>query len=176
MWRYLLHLWALPPLSARLECPAPRAGEAADPGGLYNAVQVMGVWRTIAISSIAVTLVIVLLCYLMPRASLSARFVKGWYACLAATAAFCFLVPYVVNALTPVTARSGSCTTRPAAFLVHLPFDLVFPRMLAGVVWGVLAFTLLSLLFTRVLARWPAAGGFFHYRGCPWPRWNPLEG
>jgi hypothetical protein len=176
MWRYLLHLWAIPPIDARLACPPPRAGEAADPFGLYNAAEVLGVWRTIATASIIGTLVILLACYLVPRASLSARFVRGWYGCLVGTMAFCFLVPLVVGWLTPVTARLGSCTTRPSAFPVQLPFDLLFPRMLAGMVWGLLAFTLLSLVITRLLARWPAAGGFFHYRGCPWPRWNPLEG
>ncbi len=178
MWRYLLHLWALPPIDAHYErCPAPRAGEAPDPFGLYNATEVLGVWRTIAIASIVATLVIVLLCYLLPRASLSARFVRMWYACLAGTALLCFAIPFVVGKLTTVHVRAGSCTTRMAAFPVpHLPFDLLFERMLAGLVWGVLAFVLLSVIFTRLLARGPVAGGFYHYRGCPWPRWNPLEG
>jgi hypothetical protein len=176
MWRYLLHLWAIPPVDAHLVCPAPRVGESPDPFGLYDAVQIAGVWRSIALASVAGTLLILLACYLVPRASLSARFVRGWYACLGITMAFCFVVPFVVGTLTPVTARAGSCTTRPAAFPVTIPFDLLFPRMVAGAVWGLLAFVLLSLVITRLLARGPMAGGFFHYRGCPWPRWNPLEG
>jgi hypothetical protein len=176
MWPYLLNLWALPPVDAHLDCPAPRAGELPDPFGLYNAAQVTGVWRTVGIASLAATVVLLLACYLLPRASLSPRFVRSWYGWLAATMAFCFAVPFVVSRLTPVAARPGSCTTRPSAFLTHLPFDVVFPRMLAGLVWGLLAFTLFSLIATRLLARGPVAGGFFHYRGCPWPRWNPLEG
>lgn len=177
MWRYFWHLWALPPIDAHLVCPPPRADEAVDPFGFYDAVRVHDVWSSIAWASAIGTLVIFLACYLLPRASLSARFVKGWYACLAGTMLFCFAAPYVVGMLTPVTARAGSCTTRPAAFLVpHLPFDLLFPRMVAGALWGLVAFTVLSLVVTRLMARGPVAGGFFHYRGCPWPRWNPLEG
>ncbi|MFL5386457.1 MAG: hypothetical protein ACJ8GN_28390 [Longimicrobiaceae bacterium] len=180
MWRYLLHLWALPPIDARIEpCPPPRAGEAPDPFGFYDALRVQDVWSTIFWISLIGTLVIVLACYLVPRASLSARFVKGWYACLVGTMLFCFAVPYVVGMLSPVTARAGSCTTRPAAYLIpHLPFDLLFPRMLAGALWGLVAYIVFSVFFTQILARGagPVAGGFFHYRGCPWPRWNPLEG
>jgi hypothetical protein len=178
MWRYLLHLWALPPIDAHLGCPPPRAGEAADPFGFYDAVRIQDVWSSIFWASLIGTLVILLACYLIPRASLSPRFVKGWYASLAGAMLFCFAVPLVVGRLTPVTARAGSCTTRPAAFLVQLPFDLLFPRMVAGLLWGFIAFTVASLFFTRILARGagPVAGGFFHYRGCPWPRWNPLEG
>jgi hypothetical protein len=176
MWRYLLHLWAFPPVDARLVCPAPRQGEAADPFGLYNQAEVLGIWRNIAAASVVGVLVLLLLLYLLPRASLSARFVRGWYLTLGAATVYCFLVPLAVGKLTTLSARPDSCTTRPAAFPVHLTVDLLVPRMWAGAVWGFLAFILLSLIFTRVLARGPVAGGFFHYRGCPWPRWNPLEG
>jgi hypothetical protein len=59
---------------------------------------------------------------------------------------------------------------------VDIPASLLMDRMFAGLVWGALAFLLLSLLATRVLGLSRLAGGFFHYRGCPWPRWNPTKG
>ena len=72
--------------------------------------------------------------------------------------------------------RAGSCTTRPAAYRVELPASLLTDRMFAGLLWGMLAFTLLSLVGTQLLGRSRLAGGFFHYRGCPVPRWNPTQG
>jgi hypothetical protein len=178
MWRYFLHLWALPPVDAHMGCPPPLPGEAIDPFGFYDATRILDVWSWIAWISAGGIVLIVLTCYLLPRASLSARFVRGWYACLVAAMLFCFAVPFVVGRFSPMTARAGSCTTRVAAFAVPLPFDLLFPRMLAGLLWGFLAFIVVSLFFTQFVARGagPRAGGFFHYRGCPVPRWNPLEG
>jgi hypothetical protein len=88
----------------------------------------------------------------------------------------CLLVPLAVALLTDVHARAGSCSTRPAAFLVELPFALVLPRMVAGLVWGLLAFAIASVGATKLLGMWSGSGGFFHYRGCPLPRWNPGQG
>jgi hypothetical protein len=51
---------------------------------------------------------------------------------------------------------------------------LALNRALAGVFWSAMAFALSSFLLTRAAGWHPAAGGFFHNRGCPWPRINPF--
>lgn len=176
MLLWLFHLWALPPVGARLECPPPQAGDPADPSGLYNAAEVAARWQMMAAVSIALVVALLLGCYLLPRASLNRGFVLRWWGAWGLAGGLCFFVPLAVGQLSSVHARAGSCSTRPAAFPVEIPFDLLLPRMLAGLVWGLLAFAVISLLATRLMGRWPGTGGFFHYRGCPWPRWNPGQG
>jgi len=176
MLLWLLHLWAQPPIGASLPCPPPRADQTADPGGLYNAAEIAARWQMMAAVSIAVVVALLLGCYLLPRASLNRGFVVRWWIMLAVSAVLCLLVPLAVGMYSPVHARAGSCSTRPAAYLVDIPFDLLLPRMFAGLVWGLLAFAIASLLATSLLGKWSGAGGFFHYRGCPWPRWNPGQG
>lgn len=129
-------------------------------------------------AGVSILLVVALLlgCYLLPRASLNPGFVSRWWITFAVSGVLCLLVPLAVGLYSPVHARAGSCSTRPAAFAAEIPVELLLPRMLAGLVWGLLAFALVSLLATRLLGRWSGAGGFFHYRGCPWPRWNPGQG
>ncbi len=176
MLLWLLHLWAQPPVGVRLVCPPPRAGEQPDPAGLYDAAEIAARWQMMAGVSAAVVVALLLGCYLLPRASLNRGFVVRWWGTLAVSGVLCLLAPLVVGMSSPVHARAGSCSTRPAAFLVDLPFDLLLPRMVAGLVWGLLAFAIASWLATLLLGRWSGAGGFFHYRGCPWPRWNPGQG
>ncbi|HEX8361781.1 MAG TPA: hypothetical protein VF613_16810 [Longimicrobium sp.] len=173
MLHWLLHLWAQPPVGARLECPPPLADDPPDPGGLYNAAEIAARWQMMALVSIALVVLLLLGCYLLPRASLNRGFVVRWWGTLGLAGVLCLFVPLAVGGYAPVHARPGSCSTRPAAFPVEIPVDLLFPRMIAGFMWGLLAFAIVSLLATRLLGRWSGAGGFFHYRGCPWPRWNP---
>lgn len=174
---WLLHLWAHAPLGAAfVPCPAPREGEPADPAGLYDALQLAALWNRMAILSAIAVLVLVLACYLLPRASLGPRFVRNWYLSLAGAGLACFVIPLALGLTSHVNVRAGSCSTRPAAFPVDLPMELLVDRMFAGLVWGLLAFAVLSLIGTRLLGRSRLAGGFFHYRGCPVPRWNPAQG
>ncbi|HEX2206061.1 MAG TPA: hypothetical protein VHG93_00145 [Longimicrobium sp.] len=173
---WLLHLWAHAPLGATVPCPAPREGEPPDPGGLYDAVQLASLWNRIAIISAIAVLVLVVVCYLLPRASLSPRFVRNWWLTLAGSMVACFLIPLALGLTADLNARAGSCSTRPAAFPVDVPVGLMMDRMFAGLVWGALAFIVLSLIGTQLLGRSRLAGGFFHYRGCPVPRWNPTQG
>jgi hypothetical protein len=176
MWNWLLHLWASPPTGTILPCPAPRAGEAPDPGGLYDVAELGDLWTRMGIVSAVTVVVLLLFCYLLPRASLSPRFVMRWWLTLAAAAVLCFLVPLALGLTAEVHARAGSCSTRPAAFPVELPVSLLMDRMFAGLLWGALAFLVLSLFATKVLGLSRHAGGFFHHRGCPVPRWNPTQG
>ena len=176
MLLWLVHLWAQPPVGARLACPAPPAGDPHDPGGLFNAAEIAARWQVMAGVSMALVGALLLGCYLLPRASLNRAFVVRWWATVVLSGVLCLIVPLAVGRYAPVHARAGSCSTRPAAFAAELPFDLLLPRMAVGFLWGVLAFALASLLATWLVGRWPGAGGFFHYRGCPWPRWNPVQG
>jgi hypothetical protein len=173
---WLLHLWAQAPLGIRVKCPAPLPGEPADPGGTYDPLQLGALWNSIAITSLIVVLALVLGCYLLPRASLGPRFVRAWWLGLAGSAAACFLIPLAVGLTTEIRMYAGSCTTRPAAYPVELSASLLTDRMFAGLLWGMLAFAVLSLAGTQLLGRSRLAGGFFHNRGCPWPRWNPTQG
>jgi len=170
---WLFHLWALPPVGARLECPPPRAGDAPDPGGLYDAAEMATRWQLMTGVSTVVVVALLAGCYLLPRASLNRGFVRRWWGAWGVAGMLCFFVPLAAGQLSPVHARAGSCSTRPAAFPVEIPLELLLPRMFAGLFWGLLAFTVFSLIATRFLGQWPGTGGFFHYRGCPWPRWNP---
>ncbi len=169
----LLHLWALPPVDARLFCPPPVSGEPVDVSGAFEPGRLAAMWAMIAAVTTAGVVLLVAGCYQLPRNSLSARFVGRWYGWLAGAALFSALVPPAVAVLMPARALAGSCMTNPAAFSVYLPLDLVLPRAAAGALWGMAAFLAVSLVATRLLGRGPWAGGFFHYRGCPWPRWSP---
>ncbi len=173
---WLFHLWAHPPTGAIVPCPAPIAGDPADPGGLYDAGQLMALWDSIATVSVIAVVAILLACYLIPRASLGPRFVRTWWLALAGSGLVCALIPLALGLTTQVNVRAGSCSTRPAAFPVDLPFGLLVDRMIAGALWGMLAFLILSLFATQVFGRSRLAAGFFHYRGCPVPRWNPTQG
>jgi hypothetical protein len=173
---WLLHLWAHAPLGFSVACPPPIPPDPADPGGLYNALQLTALWNRIAIVSLLAVLALVLGCYLLPRASLGPRFVRAWWLSLAGAALAGFLIPLALGLTAQVDVRAGSCSTRPAAYPVDVPLDLLTDRMFAGIVWGMLAFVVLSLLGTQLLGRSRLASGFFHYRGCPVPRWNPTQG
>ena len=70
------------------------------------------------------------------------------------------------------SALAGSCVTNPNPFPVTLPWSEILERGASGAVWSLLAFVVLSLLLTRTIGWLPQGGGFFHNRGCPWPRWR----
>ncbi len=71
-------------------------------------------------------------------------------------------------------ALAGSCETNPDPFLAVLPWSEILGRGLAGAVWGLLAFALLSLVLTRTAGLFPWSRGLFHHRGCPYPRLSPF--
>ena len=161
-----LHLWAAPPVDATAPCRR---------GAMFYEPDLVHAWNLMGALSAAGTVLAVLACYALPRASLGPRFVHRWYASLAIVMALCFLAPTAVAALVRVGASCGEVGGSFYFTSERIPYALVLPRMVAGLVWGLGAFTLASLLATRVVARGPFAGGFYHYRGCPWPRWRPLD-
>jgi hypothetical protein len=174
MWQYLLHLWSPPPANVSLTCPAPAPGEPPDLNGFFDPAPVAAAYQWIVYASVAAVLLGVLLCYLLSRSSLNRDFVRRWYGFLIGTMVAGALIPVLVLYLVPQHALAGTCETNPLAFAARLPGALMVSRASAGLVWCGLAFILASLLFTFAAGRHPASGGFFHNRGCPWPRWNPF--
>lgn len=171
MWQYLLHLWATPPVSLELTCPPPPDGQTANPVGFYDDVSVANAYMMASMEAAAIVLLLVLACYLWTRQAGGPRFAKRWLLFLAGAIVFSGVVSWVSLTYAPVTALAGSCETNPDAFRVALPAARVLQRALAGLVWGGLAFFLLSLLLTRTVGRFASLrNGFFHNRGIPWPR------
>jgi hypothetical protein len=174
MWQYLQHLWSPPPANVPLACPPPAPGEAPDLNGFFDPGPVAAAYSWIFWASLAAVLLSILLCYLAYSSSLSRGFVRRWYGFLIGTMLACALIPVLVMYLTPQYALAGSCETNPLPFAADLPGSLMFMRATAGFVWALFAFVLFSWIFTFVAGRHPASGGFFHNRGCPWPRRNPI--
>lgn len=145
------------------------------PNGFFDPAPVVAAYQWTALATGLLVLAAVLACYLLDRRSLSRRFVWRWWAVLGAASVAGALVPLVMLYLiVPQQALAGTCETNPLAFIETFPLADALNRALAGFVWSALAFVLLSLLLTRAAGWHPAAGGFFHNRGCPWPRINPF--
>src|SRR5207253_1481357 len=174
MWQSLLHLWLVPPTDLVLACPEPAAGQPADPQGFYDYVTVNAAFNLAAVVSAIIVVLGVIICYQMFRGSLGERFVKRWWIGLVVTGIVCLAAVWVALATYHTTALANSCTTNPTAFAIKLPTSIVINRALVGLVWGMLVFAILSLLATLTLGKIPhRANGFFHNRGCPWPRFQP---
>lgn len=175
MWQFLLHLWESPPVDLRLTCPAPATGQSANAQGFYDYTSVAATFNLAAIVSVIVVLLGVVICYQWTRGSLGGRFVKRWWIALALTGVFCFVAAWSVLATFPTTALANSCASNPDAFAARLPTALILNRAFAGLVWGWTAYVLLSLVATATIGRLlpHRSNGFFHYRGCPWPRVLP---
>lgn len=174
MWQSLLHLWAPVPVNVLLTCPpAPPGAPAVGPGFLDPAPIATAYQWTAIVSGVAV-LAAVLLCYLLARSSLNRGFVTRWYGFMGASMVAGAVIPVAVLLLMPQHALAGTCETNPLEFAAHLPAAVILARAAAGFAWGGLVFVLTSLVFTFAAGRHPASRGFFHHRGCPWPRWNPF--
>jgi hypothetical protein len=174
MWQVLMHLWEPPPADLTLVCPAPAAGQPVDPQGFYDATQIIAAFDWAAVASAIVVVVTVIVCYQLARGSLGGRFVRRWWISLVASGALCLGVVWGILATWPTVALANSCATNPDAFPVSLPGDVIWSRAFVGLVWGALAFIVASLIATFFLGRFAhAKNGFFHHRGCPWPRFQP---
>jgi hypothetical protein len=175
MWQFPLHLWSPPPANVPLVCPLPAPGEPADLNGFFDPAPIATAYQwTVAVTALLV-LAAVLACYLLDRRSLSRSFVRRWWIVLAATSVIGALVPLAMLYLAvPQHALVNSCETNPLPFAATFPLGLALNRALAGLAWSAAAFIIVSFLLTRAAGWHPAAGGFFHNRGCPWPRINPF--
>lgn len=175
MWQYLLHLWSPPPANVPLTCPAPAPGEPPDLNGFFDPAPVAAAYQWAALVTALLVLMAVLACYLLDRRSLSRAFVRRWWLVLAAASVMGALVPLAMLYLAvPQHALAGTCETNPLPFPASYPVGLALNRALAGLFWSALAYGVFSFLLTRAAGWHPASGGFFHNRGCPWPRINPF--
>ena len=173
MWKYLLHLWAVPPTTITLVCPPPAAGQPADPQGFYDYATVAVAYDRVALVSLIIVVLGVVACYQATQASLGPRFVKRWWTALGSSALLVLVSTWLLLITAPTRAMAESCSTNPSTFPIELPASLVLERAIAGLVWTALAFVILSLLLTALLGRIAGAkNGFFHNRGCPWPRFT----
>lgn len=172
MPNFLLHLWAPPPANLQLACPAPPPGMDPDPVGFFAPESIEAAFSWAGTASAVFVLVLVTVTYLAVSGALSPRFVKRWWVFLGAAALGSFVIAVIALRVTPTYAMAGSCSTNPTAFLEPLPWGLIWNRAFAGLLWGALAFVVLSLVLTRTLGRWPQGRGFFHFRGCPVPRFR----
>jgi hypothetical protein len=157
-----------------ITCPAGLPGSPPAGTGFIDPASLAAAYRENAFAWTAMLLVLVLACYLTAPASLNRGFVLKWWLYWGAAMLLGALIPLVVLSLAPLHALAGSCSTNPLPFAAHLSFGQILPSMEAWALWSLAAFPLLSWLLTRLAGWHPAAGGFFHYRGCPWPRWNPF--
>lgn len=175
MWQSVLHLWASPPANLPLACPPPAPGDPPAASGFFDPGPVAAAYQWTAAATALLVLLAVLACYLLDRRSLSRGFVRRWWLVLAAASVAGAVVPLVMlYAVVPLHALAGTCETNPLPFAAAYPGDLALSRALAGFVWSALAFGVFSFLLTRAAGWHPASGGFFHNRGCPWPRINPF--
>jgi len=171
---WLLHLWAAPPDPLEFSpCPPAPPGGQADPIGNFDPETVSAAFTTAGVASAVAVLLVVLLCYLATSKTLSPGFVKRWWLFGGLASLLAAIVPAAVLRLWPTRAAAESCTTLPTAFPLDLPWDIIIERAVAGLIWGAFAYVILSLLLTKTLGRFPAAGGLFHNRGCPHPRFRP---
>jgi hypothetical protein len=175
MWQYLQHLWAPPPANVALTCPAPAPGDPPDLNGFFDPVPVATAYGWMFWTTLVLVLLAVLACYLLDRRSLSRAFVRRWWLVLIGTSVLGALVPFVMLYLVVTQhALAGTCDTNPLPFAATYPIALALNRALAGLVWSALAYGLASFILTKLAGNHPASGGFFHNRGCPWPRINPF--
>jgi hypothetical protein len=173
MPNYFLHLWAVPPENLELTCPAPPPGMQPDPVGFFAPDSVQAAFSWAGYISLGLVIALVLFTYLATSGSLSPRFVKRWWFFLLVSAFACFAIGAGALMLYPTQAMVNSCQTNPTDFARALPLGVVWNRAFAGLVWGALTFSLVSVLLTQLLGRWPWSQGLFHFRGCPVPRYRP---
>ena len=174
MLNYFVHLWAGPPTDLLLSCPAPTDGQPPDLQGFYDILTVNGAFTRVVLVQSLLVCVLVTVCYSMSRYSTGSAFIKRWWTFLGVNVVLTAIATWVSLRAYQTRALAGSCETNPDAFRIGLPTEMIEQRTIAGAVWSIGAFVILSLILTQVLGRVPTKGnGFFHNRGCPYPRILP---
>jgi hypothetical protein len=123
--------------------------------------------------SLVAVIVLVFACYHLTRMTTGPGFSRRWMLFLPASGVACAVVAFAVLRSMTYKAAEMSCDTQPDPFAVLLPADHLWMRVFAGFIWGILAFGVFSLLFTKTLGRVSWNTGFFHNRGTPLPRFLP---
>jgi hypothetical protein len=170
---FLINLLGFAPGNVSLACPPPAPGDTPDPTGFYDPASVATAYHAAGWATFGLVVLLVVLCYVWNSTSLGSPFVRRWWTFGVLSVVVSAVVGALVVALWPTRALAGSCETLPTAFLKHLPLGLVLSRGVAGLLWGLVLFPVVSLVLARTVGYLPAAGnGFFHNRGCPYPRWR----
>lgn len=168
---YLVHLWAVPPVGLQLPCPAAAAGQTTNLFGSFDDNSVRAAFATAGAWSAIVVAAMIFGCYFLTRKSSGPGFDKRWVVFGLFASALCFVVAYGALHFAHTTAMAQSCESNPSAFAWPLPAGVVMSRAIAGLVWGALAFFVLSIVMTAVAGWYPSMrNGFYHNRGTPWPR------
>lgn len=175
MWKWLLHLGTIGDYnSISFTCPPSGSGGAGPTLGFYDGASVASAYDVLALASVIAVLVIVLVTYLGTSKTLGPRFVFRWYWGGAVAAIGCAVLAYTLLSIMPTHAAAGTCPSNLNPFLLRLPASLIMTRAVAGFVWGLLAYVLFSVILTATIGRFAAVrNGFFHNRGCPFPRFVP---
>ena len=167
----LLHFGYGPPVDLRVACPAPASGQTTAPYGVYDYNSVRAAFDTAWITSLAITLFAVAVCYLITRSTMGPRFKRRFAIALVLTGFACAAGVFSVLRIAHTTAMAGSCESNTDASEMALPADVMLTRSVIALLWGPVAFYLFAWFLTYTLGRWPGAhNGFFHNRGWPWPR------
>lgn len=163
-------LWS-PSSDLQLTCPAPPAGVTGTNSiGHYDPATLASAYLAASVATIAAVTLVVFICYLWNQTSVGPSFVRRWYLSALVATVFAALLPVALLAAWPTHALANSCETNPNPFAAPLPLSELLTVGVSGALWGVVGFVLLSIILTRTVGRVPQAGGFFHNRGCPWPR------
>ena len=171
--RYLWHLWGAP-REVSLTCPV-IAGMAEDPTGFFDNATVDAALALTGWVSLAAMVVLVVLCYNATSYTTGPWFERRWAKTIVVSAILAFLIPLVVLLLSKTRAAAGTCETDLSPFLSVLPLDFILLRASVGLLWGPIVFVIASLILTQTVGRAKWGGGFFHNRGCPWPRLFPSK-
>jgi len=163
-----------PPQTLKAKCPPLPPGVSGTTTGQISPGSLSGSYHLAGALWFAAMLVLVLACYLTARSSLNRTFVLKWYTFWVGAVILGAAIPLAVLSFAHPTLIPGTCSAIRTAIGTSLAFEQILPTMLAAAGWAFAAFPALSLLLTWVAGWHPASGGFFHYRGCPWPRWNPF--
>ena len=172
--RYLWHLWGAP-REVPLTCPV-IPGTPVDPTGFFDNATVDSALDWTGWVSLASVIVLVVLCYNATRYTTGPWFERRWAKTVVVSAIVAFLIPLIVLLLSKTRAAPGTFETDPSPFQAVLPLDFILLRASAGLLWGPIAFVIVSLILTQTMGRFDWGGGFFHNRGCPWPRLFPSKG
>ena len=167
----LLHLGYGPPVDLSIPCPPAASGQTTNPTGYFDFPTVKAAFDTAGITSLALVILIVGLCYMATRVTMGPRFRARFFISLGTACVGCAVAAFAVLHWYPTTAMANSCQSNPTAFAWPLPMNVILMRSAVGMIWGIAAFLFFAWLLTYSFGRLPAEGnGFFHNRGWPWPR------
>ncbi len=173
MLEFLRNLLGSVPSDIAVVCP--------DTGATgYIATQdLIRAWNlTVVVSMIAVAFLVVW-CYSATKTTTGPQFSVRWLWTAVAASGLSAVVTFVILKAYPFTIDQATCGNGAEVLgqvsRQALPGDYFFPAIAVRFVWGIFAFVALSSALTATIGRRPWAGGFFHNRGVPFPKFLPFS-